>query len=225
LAPGQVDTALRTTSPRWSLRCEHPSKSIPTVDSARRYSERYTGFEQRHSLEKKHYLHDKQSRTIGEWLDICNIDLLENGVRWLHYELDGLPDLRARPKRTSGQCIAWHISKDDRAVNLPPFEELVPRLDVESCRDAWLQEKPIKLREDRFEDLKAHLLEETISKIRLLNVPVTKRMVSRRWQRQHPAMVRERVRRFHGVGDDHVIECHNATTNVTPPRRGDRDPP
>jgi hypothetical protein len=93
------------------------------------------------------------------------------------------------------------------------------RLDIDSCRDAWFLEKPIKLKEDRFEDFKAHLLEETVltvRKIRLLNVPVTKRMVSRRSQSQHSVMVRERVQHFYGVGGGHSIEIHEATTNVTP---------
>lgn len=134
-------------------------------------------------------MHNKKSRTISEWLDFCGIDLYENEVRWLHDKLDELPDLRLQPKQTSGQCVAWQISRDDRAAYLPSFEDLVLRLDFESCRDAWFLEKPIKLKKDRFEGFKAHLLEWTVSKIRLLNVPVTKRMASRRLQRQHSVMV------------------------------------
>jgi hypothetical protein len=70
--------------------------------------------------------------------------------------------------------IAWKIFKDDRVAHLPSVEELVPRLDIQFCCDAWFLEKPIKLKEDRFENFKGHLLEETVSKIRLLNVPVSK---------------------------------------------------
>jgi hypothetical protein len=161
-------------------------------------------------------LHNKKSRTISGWLDLCGTDLYENEARWTRDKLDELSDLRFQPKQTSGQCVAWRISRDDRAAYLPSFEDLVPRLDLESCRDAWFLEKPIKLKEDRFEDFKAHLLEGTVSKIRLLNVPVTKRMVSRRLQRQHSVMVRQRVKHFYGVGHDNPIEIHDATTNVTP---------
>jgi hypothetical protein len=161
-------------------------------------------------------MHDKQSRTIGEWLDLCGINLNEHGVRWPHDVLDELSDLRFQPRQISGQCVAWHIFKDERVACLPSFEELIPRLDIESCRDAWFLEKPIKLKEDRFEDFKAKLLEETVSKIRLLNVPVTRTMVSRRSQRQHSVMVRERVEHFYRVADDHSINVHDATTNVTP---------
>jgi hypothetical protein len=91
----------------------------------------------------------------------------------------------------------------------------VPRLDFKSCRDTRFLEKPIKLKKDRFEDLKAHLLEGTVSKIRLLNVLVTKRMVSRGLKRQHSVMVRQGVKHFYGVGHDDPIEIHDATTNVT----------
>jgi hypothetical protein len=191
-------------------------KGNPIVDHIEHHRERYPGFKRKRSLEKEHYLGDKHSPTIGDWLDLCDIDLHKNGVRWPRDKLDKLPDLRSQPKQTSGQCIAWQIFKDDRATHLPPFEELVSRLDIDSCRDAWFLEKAIKLKADRFKDFKAHLLEETVSKIRLLNVPVTKRMVSRRSQRQHSVMVRERVQHFYGVGDDHSVELHDATTNVTP---------
>lgn len=190
--------------------------SAQTVSSTGNYGKQCPGLKRRYSREEEHYLHDKRSRTIGEWLDLCGIDLHENRIDWPREKLDGLLDLRSHPKQTSGQCIAWQIFKDDRATHLPPFEELVSRLDIESCRDAWFLEQPIKLRGDRFKDFKAHLLEGTVSKIRLLNVPVTKRMVSRRSQRQHSVLIRERVQNFYRVGKDHTIEVHDATTNVTP---------
>jgi hypothetical protein len=153
------------------------------VDCVEHHGEKHLGFK-RCSLGEEHYLDDKRSRIIGEWLDLCGIDLYKNGVRWPRDKLDKLLDIRSQPKQTSGQCIiAWQIFKDDRAAHLPPFEELVSRLDTDSYRDAWFLEKPIKLKADQFKGFKARLLEETVSKIRLLNVPVTKEMVSRRSQR------------------------------------------
>jgi hypothetical protein len=77
------------------------------------------------------------------------------------------------------------LGKSSRITELRtsrPFEELVPRLDIESCRDTWFLEKTIKLSEDRFENFKEYSLNETISKILLLNVPVTKETVSHRSQ-------------------------------------------
>jgi hypothetical protein len=41
-------------------------------------------------------------------------------------------------------------------------------------------------------------------------------MVGLGLQRQYSTMVRAMVPHFYGVGDDHVIEVHDATTNVTP---------
>jgi hypothetical protein len=215
--PRTYVTSLRKSS-QHDLRSEDPSKGtkFTTVDSAERYRERYFGLKQKQLLAEEHYLHNIKSRTISEWLDLCGVDLYEHGVRWPRDKLDELPDLRFQPKQTSGQCIAWQIFNDNRATHLPSFEELVSGLDMGSRRDAWFLEKPIKLKEDRFEDFKAHLLEETVSRVRLLNVQVTKRMVSRRSQRQHAVMVRERVQHFYGVGDGHSIEIHDATTNVTP---------
>jgi hypothetical protein len=103
---------------------------------------------------------------------------------------------------------------------VPPVivEDFVPRLDFESCRDAWFLEKLIEFRKDRFEAFKAHLSKQTVSKIRLLKVTVTQRMVSHRSQCQHSVMVRERAKHLHGVRDegaDHYIGAHDATTNVT----------
>jgi hypothetical protein len=221
----QSQAHVTTSRTRWKIRAkrhrilqpsEHNSKSAQNADPVDSDRKENTGDQRLCPLEEEHYLYDNQSQTIGEWLDLCDIDLNEHGVRWPRDELDELPDLRSQPKHTSDQCIAWQIFKDDRTAHLPSFEELVPRLDVESCRDAWFLEKPIKLKEDRFEEFKARLLDETVSKIRLLNVPVTKEMVSRRSQSQHSVMVRETVQHFYGVGDGHSIEIHDATTNVTP---------
>jgi hypothetical protein len=41
-------------------------------------------------------------------------------------------------------------------------------------------------------------------------------MASRRLQRQHSVMVRQRVKHFYGVGHDDPIGIHDATTTVTP---------
>jgi hypothetical protein len=213
--PRTYVTSLRKSS-QHDFRSQHPSKSTTTIDSAERYKRKYLRLKRKQLLGEEHYLHNKKSRTIGEWLDLCGIDLYEHGVRWPSDKLDELPNLRFQPKQTSGQCIAWQMFKDDRAAHLPSFEELVSRLDIESCRDAWFLEKPIKLKEDHFEYFKEYLLDETVSKIRLLNIPVTKEMASRKSQSQHSVMVRERVQHFYDVGDGHSIEIHDATTNVTP---------
>jgi hypothetical protein len=76
--------------------------------------------------------------------------------------LNEVPNLRFQPEQTSGQCIACRIFKDDRAAHPPPFEELVSRHGIEFCRGPWFLEKPIKLKEDRFEDFKEYLLNETV---------------------------------------------------------------
>jgi hypothetical protein len=177
--PRTYATSLRTSS-QWSVRSEHPFKGNPTVDPVGHYGGNHLGCERKQLLGEEHYLHNIRSRNISEWLNFCGIDLYEHGVRWPRDKLDELPNLRFHPEQTAGQCITWQIFKDDGAAHLPSFEELVPRLNIASCRDAWSLEKPIKLKEDRFEDFKECLLDETASKIRLLNVPVTKRMVSRR---------------------------------------------
>jgi hypothetical protein len=130
------------------------------VKSTGHYRKNHPGYERKQLPDQEHFLHNKKPRAISEWVDLCGIDLYENEVHWLHDKLDELPDLRFQAKETSGQCVTWRIFRDDRAAYLPSFEDLVPRLDLESCRDAWCLEKPIKLKEDRFEDFKAHLLAE-----------------------------------------------------------------
>jgi hypothetical protein len=179
--PRTYATSLRT-SPQRSFRPDHSFEDNPTVASTGHYGENHLGCKRERLLEEERYLYNKKSRTTREWLDVCGIDLGEHGVRWPRDKLDKLPNLHFQPEQTSGQCIAWQIFENDRTAHLPSFEELVPRLDIESCRDAWFLEKPIKLKEDRFEDFKEYLLDETVPKIRLLNVPVTKEMVSRRSQ-------------------------------------------
>jgi hypothetical protein len=64
-------------------------------------------------------MYDELSRTIDGWLDLCGINLIENGVRWLRNELDELPYLHFQPKQTSSQCMAWQMLKDDRAAQAP----------------------------------------------------------------------------------------------------------
>jgi hypothetical protein len=127
---------IRATRRRDQQLSENCSQTAQSSDLVERHGERNLGDQRVCSLWKKHCLYDKQSRNIGEWLDLCGIDLYENGVCWPRDELDELPDLRLQPRQTSGQCIAWQIFKDDRAAHLPPFEELVSRLDINSCRDA-----------------------------------------------------------------------------------------
>jgi hypothetical protein len=184
------------------------------VDFTGHYGRNHLRCERKQLLGEEHYLHNIPSRYISEWLNVCGIDFYEHRVRWPRNTLDELPNLRVQPEQTSGQCVAWQIFKDDRAAHLPSFEELVPRLNIDSSRDAWFLEKPIKLKEDRFKGFKSHLLENTVSNIRLLNVPVTKTMVSRRLQSQHSVMVREIAQHFYGVGGGHYMGIHDATTTL-----------
>lgn len=115
-----------------------------------------------------------------------------------------------------GQCNAWQIFVDERSNNLPSYDMFVPGLNFESCRDAWYLKTPVKLKRDGFARFKAHLLEERISKMRMLNVPVTEKTVRKKSQHQHSVMVRDRVQHFYDVGDDCPVEVHNPTANVTP---------
>ena len=195
---------------------EHCSESVANSDVLRQRKEDHAAIERSCPIPGAHDLDDKQSRTVGQWLHLCGVDLNENGIRWPCERLNELPDLRVQPKQISDQCIAWQIFQDDKAGALPSFEELVPRLDFKSCRDAWFLEKPIKLKGDQFADFKVHLSQESVSKIRLLNLPVTKKMVSRVSQRQHSVMVLERVQHFYDVGKNHLVEVNNAAGNVTP---------
>jgi hypothetical protein len=131
-------------------------------------------------------------------------------------KLDQLPNLRVCPGETYDQCNAWDIFRSDKAVCLPSFEMFVPKLDVGSCSDAWLLEKRIKLKEARFADFEVQLLEDRISKIRLLNVPVKEKMVKRSLRNRHLAMVHNKVQELYCVGKEHPIEIHDATANVCP---------
>jgi hypothetical protein len=64
-------------------------------------------------------MHDELSRTVGEWLELCGINLTENRVGRLRNELDKLPYLRFHSKQTSSQCMACQIFKNDRAAQAP----------------------------------------------------------------------------------------------------------
>lgn len=188
----------------------------PDTSHTRRSGERVCWDEQVNTLEKEHDVDYRQPWTFGKWLESCHIDLSECGIRWPLAKLNELRDLRTRPKETHDQCIAWHIFRDNRAANLPSFETFVPTLDFVSCRDAWFLEKPIKLKEDHFTEFKVQLTEEKVSKIRILNVPVTEITVEMTLKEQHSAVVRDAVQRFYKVADEHPIEIHDATTNITP---------
>ena len=137
----------------------------------------------------EHPVNHKEPQSVGDWLMLCGIDLSKNEIPWPLDKLDRLPNLRACNEETYNQCIAWHIFRSDATVRLPSFEELVPTLNIGSCGDAWLLEKRIKLKEARFADFKVGLLEGGISKIRLLNVPVKKKMVKQSLQVRYRTMV------------------------------------
>jgi hypothetical protein len=158
----------------------------------------------------------REPESVGDWLRLCGIDLSENEIPWPLDKLNQLPNLRTCPENTYDQCIAWHIFKSEEAVRLPSFETFIPALDIGSCSDAWLLGKRIKLNEARFADFKVHLSEETMLKIRLLNVPVRETMVKRSLQNRHLAMVRNKVQELYSVGKEHPIEIHALTANVCP---------
>jgi len=159
----------------------------------------------------------KESQSVGDLLRLCRVNLSENEVPWPLDKLDRLPNLRACPEETYDQCITWHIFRSDKAVRLPSFEMLIPTLDIKSCSDAWFLGKRIKLKENLFLDFKVQLLEDKITKIRLLNVPIKEEMVKWDSQDRHQAMVSNKVRELYGVGKEHPIEIHDATINVCPP--------
>jgi len=159
----------------------------------------------------------KESQSVGDLLRLCRVDLSENEVPWPLDKLDRLPNLRACPEETYNQCVAWHIFRSDKAVRLPSFETLVPTLDIGSCSDAWFLEKRIKLKDHRFADFKAQLLEDRVSKIRLLNVPIKEEMVNESLQDPHRTMVRDKVQELYGVEKEHPIEIHALTANICPP--------
>jgi hypothetical protein len=165
---------------------------------------------------EQHVSH-REPQSVGDWLKLCGIDLSENEVPWPLDKLDRLPDLRTCPKETYNQCIAWHIFRSDKAVRLPSFEMLIPTLDIGSCSDAWFLEKRIKLKENLFADFKVQLLEDKITKIRLLNVPIKGKMVKWDLQDPHQTMVRNKVQELYGVEKEHPIEIHALTANICPP--------
>jgi len=158
----------------------------------------------------------REPQSVGDWLRLCGIDLCENEVPWPLDKLDRLPNLRACPEETYNQCIAWHIFRSDKAVRLPSFEMLIPTLGIGSCSDAWFLEKRIKLKGNMFADFKVQLLEDKITKIRLLNVPIKEEMVKWDLQDPHQTMVRNKVQELYGVEKEHPIEIHAMTANICP---------
>jgi hypothetical protein len=165
----------------------------------------------------EHNVNHEEPQSVGGWLRVCGIVLSENEIPWPLEKLDRLPNLRACPGETYDQCIAWHIFSSDKAVRLPSFEILTPTLDIGSCSDAWFLEKRIKLKETLFADFKVQLLEDRISKIRLLNVPIKEEMVKRSLQNRHRAMVHNKVQELYDVEKEHPIEIHGLTANICPP--------
>jgi len=101
-------------------------------------------------------------------------------------------------------------------VRLPSFEMLIPTLGIGSCSDAWFLEKRIKLKGNMFADFKVQLLEDKITKIRLLNVPIKEEMVKWDLQDPHQTMVRNKVQELYGVEKEHPIEIHAMTANICP---------
>ena len=168
-----------------------------------------------HHAGERHVSH-REPKSVGDWLRLCGIDLSENELPWPLDKLDQLPNLRACPEETYNQCVALHIFRSGATARLPSFEMLVPTLDIGSCSDAWLLEKRIKLKEDQFADFKVYLLEDKISKIRLLNVPVKKKMVAQSLQNRHRTVVHNKVSELYGVKNEHLIEVHALTANICP---------
>lgn len=193
---------------------EHCYRDSPDASLAREREASRT--EQVTEIEQEHRVIHQPLSTVGEWLKLCDIDLDRNEIRWPLQKLNELPDLRRRPMETDGQCIAWHIFKDERTNKLPSYETFVPELDFKSCRDAWYLERPIKLKGDKFAEFKTQLLQEKVSKMRILNIPVTEKTVGKSSQHQHSIMVRDRVQKSYDVGELYPVEVHNPTANVTP---------
>jgi hypothetical protein len=164
----------------------------------------------------EHHVSHREPQSVGDWLRLCGIDLSENEISWPLDKLDRLPNLRTCPQETYDQCIAWHIFRSDKAVRLPSFEMLIPTLDIGSCNDAWFLKKRLKLKEARFADFRAQLLEDRVSKIRLLNVPIKEEMINESLQDPHRAMVRDKVQEVYGVEKEHPIEIHAMTANICP---------
>jgi hypothetical protein len=197
-------------------RCEHCDKVIPGGNRARHYKTQHAGIA--HTDQSKDASDGKveEPKSVNEWLRYCALDLSACEVPWPLEKLDGISDLRTQPKETHDQCVAWQIFKDERTTRLPSLERVLVSLDAASCTDVWRLNDAVRLTDHEFLDWKAQLLEKKNPKIRLLNVPVNERVVSRDVQDHYHTMVNDMVQEFYGVGADHPVEVHDATANITP---------
>lgn len=197
-------------------RCEHCGHVIPGGNLARHYKSQHAGVVHTDKSEESQDGKVEEPKSVGEWLKYCALDLSACEVPWPLEKLDRLSDLRTQPKETHDQCVAWQIFKDERTARLPSLERVLVSLDAASCTDIWRLNDPVRLTDHEFLDWKAQLLERKNPKIRLLNVPITERVVSRDVQDHYHTMVNDKVQEFYGVGADHPVEVHDATANITP---------
>jgi hypothetical protein len=193
-------------------RCEHCDHVIPGGNLARHCKSQHAGV----AHEESHDGKVEEPKSVSEWLKYCALDLSACEVPWPLEKLDRLSDLRTQPKETHDQCVAWQIFKDERTIRLPSLERVLISLDTASCTDAWRLNDPVRLTDHGLLDWKVQLLEKKNPKIRLLNVPITERVVSRDVQDHYHTMVNDKVQEFYGVGADHPVEVHDATANITP---------
>lgn len=135
---------------------------------------------------------------------------------WPRHKLDKLPNLRDQDSDFHGQCVAWRIFRDERSRCLPSLEHVVVKLAAGSCGDAWQLKKPIKLTKAEFDGWKARLWTGEHQHIRLLNIPITNKLIDEKAQDQYSGMVRDRVRGFYNVASDHPVRIYSASANVTP---------
>jgi hypothetical protein len=156
------------------------------------------------------------SSSLSDLLRQHLTDSLATQLSWPMDKLDELPDLRAQQQDTHGQCIPWQIFRDHRSECLPMLELVVVKLTVGSCGDAWRFDRPIELTKAELDDWKARLWTRENQQTKLLNIPITNKLVDREAQHQYREMVRDRVRDFYDVGPDHSIDVYSATANVTP---------
>jgi hypothetical protein len=196
--------------------CELCLEAIPGGNLKRHQKNKHPEAERTIEHKNTHHGEARLPKCVSGWLDLCDVDLSPSGVPWPLDKLDQRPDLRTEPNKTHGQCVPWHIFKDERTTHLPSLERVLVGLDVESCNDAWHLSNPIRLTNDYFLNWKAQLLERKTPKTRLLNVEVTEEVVNGSAQNHHDTMVCDKVQDFYGVGADHHIDVHDATFNITP---------
>jgi hypothetical protein len=196
--------------------CELCLEAIPGGNLKRHQKNKHPEAERTIEHENTHNDEARLPKCVSEWLDLCDVDHAQSRVPWPLDKLDQLPDLRTEPNKTHGQCVPWHVFKDERTTHLPSLERVLVGLDMESCNDAWHLSNPIRLTNDYFLNWKAQLLEHKTPKTRLLNVEVTEEVVNRSAQDHHHTMVCDKVQDFYGVGADHHIDVHDATFNITP---------